>query len=173
MRFILRRGGGRVWRRCRVSYVTGASNDIGLQLGKACYPYSKYGCWGMFYFCCFFTFISVPLSSLSLSFISSTISSISFLLFSGRRHKMTQIWTSPFTTCWLTCFSVMFHWLSFRAFMRAKQSFYIFSITKTYLYNFDPLKPNFYIVKLGFTGIFIIFLISAQNHRLWVLVGQF
>ena len=33
-------------------------------------------------------------------------------------------------------------------------------ITKTYLYNFDPLKPHFYIVKLGFTGVYIIFLIS-------------
>ena len=43
-------------------------------------------------------------------------------------------------------------------------------ITKTYLYNFDPLKPHFYIVKLGFTGVYIIFLISAQKHRLWVLV---
>ena len=31
------------------------------------------------------------------------------------------------------------------------------------LYNFDPLKPNFYIVKLGFRGVNIIFLISAQN----------
>ena len=28
---------------------------------------------------------------------------------------------------------------------------------------FDPLKPYFYIVKLGFTGVYIIFLISAQN----------
>ena len=37
------------------------------------------------------------------------------------------------------------------------------SITKTYLYNFDPLKPHFYIVKLGFTGVYIIFHISAQN----------
>ena len=36
-------------------------------------------------------------------------------------------------------------------------------ITKTRLYNFDPLKPHFYIVKLGFTGVFIIFIISAQN----------
>ena len=36
-------------------------------------------------------------------------------------------------------------------------------ITKTYLYNFDPLKPHFYIVKLGFTGVYIIFLISARN----------
>ena len=37
------------------------------------------------------------------------------------------------------------------------------SITKTCLYNFDPLKPHFYIVKLGFTGVYVIFLISAQN----------
>ena len=43
-------------------------------------------------------------------------------------------------------------------------------ITKTNLYNFDPLKPHFYIVKLGLTGVYIIFLISAQKHRLWVLV---
>ena len=43
-------------------------------------------------------------------------------------------------------------------------------ITKTRLYNFDPLKPHFYIVKLWFIGIYIIFLISAQRHRLWVLV---
>ena len=38
-----------------------------------------------------------------------------------------------------------------------------------------PLKPHFYIVyfyivKLGFTGIYTIFLISAEKHRLWVLV---
>ena len=37
------------------------------------------------------------------------------------------------------------------------------NITKTCLYNIDPLKPHFYIVKLGFTGVYIIFLISAQN----------
>ena len=37
------------------------------------------------------------------------------------------------------------------------------AITKTCLYNFDPLKPHFYTVKLGFTGVYIIFLISAQN----------
>ena len=36
-------------------------------------------------------------------------------------------------------------------------------ITKTCLYKFDPLKPHFYIVKLGFTEVYIIFLISAQN----------
>ena len=45
-----------------------------------------------------------------------------------------------------------------------------YAITKTCLYNFDPLKPHSYIVKLGFTGVYIIFLISAQKHRLWVLL---
>ena len=45
--------------------------------------------------------------------------------------------------------------------MFSKTKFY--NITKTCLYNFDPLKPHFYIVKLGFTGVYIIFLISAQN----------
>ena len=34
---------------------------------------------------------------------------------------------------------------------------------ETRLYNFDPLEPHFYIVKLGSTGVYIIFLISAQN----------
>ena len=43
-------------------------------------------------------------------------------------------------------------------------------ITKTCLYNLDPLKPHFYVVKLGFTGVCIIFLISAQKHRLWYLL---
>ena len=36
-------------------------------------------------------------------------------------------------------------------------------ITKTCLYNFDPLKPHFYIVKLGFVGVDIIFLILLKN----------
>ena len=43
-------------------------------------------------------------------------------------------------------------------------------ITKTHLYNFDPLKPHFYIVKLGFTRVYIIFLISAQNIDCWYLL---
>ena len=37
------------------------------------------------------------------------------------------------------------------------------NITKTCLYSFDPLKPHFYIVKLEFKGVYIIFHISAQN----------
>ena len=36
-------------------------------------------------------------------------------------------------------------------------------ITKTCLYSFDPLKPHFYIVKLGFTGVYIIFLFLLRN----------
>ena len=44
------------------------------------------------------------------------------------------------------------------------------AITKTCLYNFDPLKPHFHIIKLGFTGVYIIFLNFARKHRLWVLV---
>ena len=36
-------------------------------------------------------------------------------------------------------------------------------ITKTYLYNFDPLNPNFYIVKLGFTGCALFFLVLLKN----------
>ena len=43
-------------------------------------------------------------------------------------------------------------------------------ITKTCLCYFDPLKRHFYIVKLGFTGVYRILLISAQKHSLWVLV---
>ena len=46
--------------------------------------------------------------------------------------------------------------------------FLVYSVEKSYImktcqYNFDPLKPQFYIVKLGFTGVQVIFLISAQN----------
>ena len=38
------------------------------------------------------------------------------------------------------------------------------NITKTCLYNFEPFEPHFYIEKkLGFTGVYIIFLIFAQN----------
>ena len=37
-------------------------------------------------------------------------------------------------------------------------------ITKTCLYNFDPLKPHFYIVKLGSTGVYIIFLFFSLEN---------
>ena len=37
---------------------------------------------------------------------------------------------------------------------------------ETCLYNVDPIKTHFYIVKLGFTGVYIIFLSFARKHRL-------
>ena len=47
--------------------------------------------------------------------------------------------------------------------VRTASNEYPQSITKTCLYNVDPLIPHFYNVKLGFTGVYIIFLISTQN----------
>ena len=46
----------------------------------------------------------------------------------------------------------------------------IVSRVRYHLYKFYPLKLHFDIVKLGFTGIYIIFLISTLKQRLWVLV---
>ena len=37
------------------------------------------------------------------------------------------------------------------------------NITKTCLYNFDPLNPHIHTVKLEFTGVYISFLNFAQN----------
>ena len=42
-------------------------------------------------------------------------------------------------------------------------TFSIYFITETCLYNFDPLKPHFYIGKLGFTGVYIVFLFLFKN----------
>ena len=36
-------------------------------------------------------------------------------------------------------------------------------ITKTRQYIFDPLKPHFYIINLGFTGVYIIFSYFTKN----------
>ena len=36
-------------------------------------------------------------------------------------------------------------------------------VTKTCLYNVDPLKPHFHIVKLGFTEVYIIFLFLLKK----------
>ena len=47
------------------------------------------------------------------------------------------------------------------------------AITKTCLYSFDPLQHHCYIVKLGFTGLYTIFLISAhkkKKKKMWVRV---
>ena len=36
--------------------------------------------------------------------------------------------------------------------------------------NEHSLTPHFYIIKLGFTGVYIFFFFFALKHRLWVLV---
>ena len=41
---------------------------------------------------------------------------------------------------------------------------YFIFIMKTYLYNIDPLKPHLYIVKLGFTGVYIIFFLVLSKN---------
>ena len=42
-------------------------------------------------------------------------------------------------------------------------------ITKTCLYNFDPLKPHFYIIKLGFTGVNVFFiLLKTIDCEYWL-----
>ena len=72
------------------------------------------------------------------------------------------------------------HSVCFRGDIRKKYQYFLVKKKASYcetsrkhtyiVYNFDPLKPHLYIVKLGFTGVYIIFLISAQKYRLWVLV---
>ena len=52
---------------------------------------------------------------------------------------------------------------SIKHFIKTERTDRKIDITKTCLYNSDPLKPHFYIAKLGFTGVNIIFLMSAEN----------
>ena len=66
------------------SFCQGRPTDIGLPAVLA----EGKGKGGMLFL--LFTFFNFPLSSLSLSFVSSTISSVSFLPFSGRQHKLTH-----------------------------------------------------------------------------------
>ena len=80
-----------VRQRCRVSCVTGASNWYWLTVGQGLLSLQQVRVEGeCFIFYCFLTFIQFPLSPLSLSFIASTVSSISVFSFSGRRYKMTH-----------------------------------------------------------------------------------
>ena len=44
-------------------------------------------------------------------------------------------------------------------------------ITKTCLYNFEPLKPQFYIEKLGFSGNKLFFLYLHKNINCWYSLG--
>ena len=65
--------------------------------------------------------------------------------------------------CLLCLMSLVYVWMK-KCHEEAILLKWIFTvISKTCLYNTDRLKPHFYIVKLGFTGVYIIFLVSAQN----------
>ena len=73
-----------------VTFVTGAPNWYWLTVGQGLLSLQQVRVEECCYFFCSFTFFHFPPSSLSLSFISSTIFSIFFLTFSGRWHKMTH-----------------------------------------------------------------------------------
>ena len=45
-----------------------------------------------------------------------------------------------------------------------------FTIRKTCPCNIYPLKPHFYIVKLGYAGVYLFFLFLLEKNRLWVHV---
>ena len=68
----------------------GCPTFIGLHWARPAVLVAGKGRGECFYIFRFFTFIPFPLSSLFLSFVSSTVFSFSFLPFSGRRHKMTD-----------------------------------------------------------------------------------
>ena len=78
-------------RRCHVSFVTrGVQLILADSWARPAILVAGKGREVMFLFLLFLTFIPVSLSSLSLPFISSAISSVCFLPFSGRRHKITH-----------------------------------------------------------------------------------
>ena len=64
----------------------------------------------------------------------------------------------------LTCFIISSNEYHPAKRLKLQLSIKVF-ITKTCLYNIDPLKTLFYVVKPGFTGVYIIFLNTAQKHR--------
>ena len=74
----------------------------------------------------------------------------------------------------VTSFMTFYFFLLSCTFLLKKKQFadqgLCFTLRKHAYIILTPLKPHFYIVKLRFTGVYIIFLISAQKHRLWVLV---
>ena len=74
----------------RVSCVTRASNWYWLTVGQSMLSFQQVWVEGNCLISSVFTFIHFPHSPLSLYFISSTISAISLLPFSGRQHQKTH-----------------------------------------------------------------------------------
>ena len=69
-----------------------------------------------------------------------------------------------------TFINMHFEWWHFCRYSGMLIFWHIWIITKTYLYNFSPLKPHIYIIKLGFTGWFFLFLLGeavlTSTHNL-------
>ena len=90
--------------------------------------------------------------------------------------RLPAVWLStllPFLSCWHDRFVINFQerlTVMLVFFLFFFFFFFVLSSRKHTYIILTPFKRHFYIVKLGFTGIDIIFLISAQKHRLWVLV---
>ena len=84
----------------------------------------------------------------------------------GRRRRQEGQPAHLYRASWSTVIILLF-FPENRFDIKCKISYFIMKI---HLYSFDPLKPQFYSVKLGFTGVYINFFISTQKHRLWVLV---
>ena len=82
-------------------------------------------------------------------------------------YFFSYMWSSSsFFFLWLSVVanvSFCFVFLVLDLFCRCLRGLCFVIITKTCLYNFDPRKPHYYIVKLELTGVNIIFLISTQN----------
>ena len=123
---------------------------------------------GIFLFLCLFTFILVPLSSLFFSFISSTL----FYTFSPFLWDDTK-WPTRVDVSLNTNTYITYHLTVPNK--DSNQPVYLCSLISLHClheavlhpwlsrHNFDPFKPNFYIVKLGFSEVYIIFLILLKT----------
>ena len=84
-------------------------------------------------------------------------------------QELLRVWTCVRTRLYWTHKSTIFKESFFDTLGRSVKSIYtlplqmLLSITKTCLYNFDPLKHHFYIAKLGFPGVYFIFLYLLKN----------
>ena len=54
--------------------------------------------------------------------------------------------------------------------LETERDFFLVFIRKTCPCNGYTLEPHFYIVKLGYAGVYLFFLVFVPKHRLWELV---
>ena len=129
--------------RCRVSCITEVSNWYWLTVGQGLLSLQQVWVEGeCFCFFCFFTFIQIPHSPLSLSFISTTIPSICFLPFSGRWHNMTNkdwCFVKPQHNQSMTKCGICFHLIGKRTYLSVSK--YFDHVNKASLQNKLPYLP--------------------------------